>query len=60
MSGFKSKLSKANQTNSLRTTLPAGLRDHFGLKEGDELFWELDKIDGEWVAIVTVAKKEKK
>lgn len=57
MSGFKTKLTKANQARSLRTTVPAPLRDHFDLKEGDSLIWELDKIDGKWVAIVTVEKK---
>jgi bifunctional DNA-binding transcriptional regulator/antitoxin component of YhaV-PrlF toxin-antitoxin module len=56
MSGFKTKLTKANQGRSLRTTVPAGLRDHFDLKEGDTLVWEIDKIDGKWVAVVTVER----
>lgn len=58
MSKIKTKLNKANQSQSLRTTVPAGIRAHFGLKEGDFLKWDLDKIDGKWVVIIIPSKDE--
>lgn len=57
MSGATTKLQKANQGKSLRTTVPLLIRDHFDLTEGDVLNWQIDKIDGKWVAIVTVEEK---
>lgn len=46
------KVSRARpETTSARTTIPAHIVTQLGLDMGDELKWELDKIDGVWVAV---------
>jgi antitoxin component of MazEF toxin-antitoxin module len=48
--GQVTKLSKANDSsNSLRTTVPAGIVKQFGLKDGSKISWVLDVDDGEIV-----------
>lgn len=39
------------ETTSVRTTIPAHIADKLGLDAGDTLDWDLDKIDGVWVAV---------
>ncbi len=60
MEGHKTKLTEAGEGGlRFRTTLPAAIRKHFGLKKGDELYWNLDKIENEWVILVKPFKKDK-
>jgi antitoxin component of MazEF toxin-antitoxin module len=48
--GNTTKLSRANDTsNSLRTTVPAGIVKQFGLKDGSKLTWKLDVEGGKIV-----------
>lgn len=59
MSGHKTKLTASGKEGlSLRTTVPAAIRHQLGLKEGDSLVWELDKVAGKWVVIVVPELKE--
>ena len=46
-----------SKSPSLRTTIPIFIVKQIGLKEGDHLNWELDKVSGVW--IMKVVKKEK-
>lgn len=40
--GERTKLTKANDKSySLRTTVPKGVVQHLGLKEGDTILWKL-------------------
>ena len=39
-------------TVSLRTTIPAHITKQLGLSAKDRLDWDLDKVDGEWVATI--------
>lgn len=56
--GFITKLTKANvKGNSLRTTVPAAIRDQFGLKEGDKISWKLDTQKNEIIIVVKPIKK---
>lgn len=58
--GQKTKLSKANiKSRSLRTTVPTGIVQQLGLDVGDELSWQLDKKDDEWLIIVRPVKIRK-
>jgi bifunctional DNA-binding transcriptional regulator/antitoxin component of YhaV-PrlF toxin-antitoxin module len=41
--GDITNLTKANtKSNSLRTTIPMSITNHFGLKEGDKLSWKIE------------------
>lgn len=55
--GFKTTITKASTiTNSLRTTVPAGIVHQFDLKDGDKLDWTLKIEKGE---ITIIVKPEK-
>ena len=55
--GFKTTVTKASTiTNSLRTTVPAGIVHQFNLKDGDKLDWTLKIEKGE---ITIIVKPEK-
>jgi len=55
--GFKTTITKASSiTNSLRTTVPAGIINQFNLKDGDRLDWTLKAENGE---IIVIVKPEK-
>jgi antitoxin component of MazEF toxin-antitoxin module len=56
--GFKTTITKASSiTNSLRTTVPAGVIQQFNLKDGDHLDWELKAENGNIIVIVKPEKK---
>lgn len=56
--GFKTTITKASSiTNSLRTTVPAGVIQQFNLKNGDQLDWELKADNGNIIVIVKPEKK---
>lgn len=46
------KLTPANTSKSLRTTVPIGIIRQMNLTEGDKLKWELDKVGGSWIATI--------
>jgi bifunctional DNA-binding transcriptional regulator/antitoxin component of YhaV-PrlF toxin-antitoxin module len=50
--GFKTTVAKASSiTNSLRTTIPAGIVHQFNLKDGDKLDWTL-KVEKGQIGII--------
>ena len=50
----QTKVTKAKpETTSVRTTIPAHIVDKLGLDAGDTLDWDIDKIDGRWVAVLS-------
>ena len=58
--GEKTILSKANDKSySLRTTVPRGIVNQLGLKEGDSILWVM-KPTGNKFTIVVVPHKESK
>lgn len=57
--GYETVLAKANKEGkSLRTTVPAAIRDHFGLKEGDKVSWKLDIKNNEFIIVVKPIKNK--
>ena len=40
------------KSSTLRTTVSASVADKLGLKKGDQVKWDFDKVDGEWFATV--------
>lgn len=56
--GKKTNLVVANQTTSLRTTVPAHIVEQFGLQDGDQLEWIL-KAEGGSIVIGVVPIKIK-
>ena len=51
--GFKTTVSKASsKTNSLRTTVPSGIINHFNLVEGDKLDWTLKAENGNLIIVI--------
>ena len=53
MSGDRTRVSSANPDNaSVRTTIPAFIAKKLGLAAGSVLDWDLDKVDGVWVATI--------
>ena len=44
-----------SRSNSLRTTVPIHIVRKLDLESSDHIVWDIDKIDGEWVA--TIRKK---
>jgi len=55
--GFKTTVAKASTiSESLRTTVPAGIVHQFNLKDGDKLDWTLEAGKGE---IIIIVKPEK-
>lgn len=56
--GYKTVLTRANKAGkSLRTTIPAAIRDQFGLKEGDKVSWKLEIKNNELIIVVKPIKK---
>ena len=43
------------KSESVRTTIPKNIAKKVGLEPGVHVLWDLDKIEGEWVA--TIRKK---
>lgn len=41
---------------SVRSTIPKHVAKKLGLDPGTHLKWDVDKIDGEWVAIIRKAR----
>lgn len=57
MNGDTTTLTKARpDTDSLRTTVPKGIVNQFGLKEGDKLVWQIIAEDKELGIKVIVEK----
>jgi bifunctional DNA-binding transcriptional regulator/antitoxin component of YhaV-PrlF toxin-antitoxin module len=55
--GQKTTLTKANvKSKSLRTTVPMGIRDQFGLEEGDKLIWKIEAKDNQRIIVVKPEK----
>jgi hypothetical protein len=57
---FKTKIGTATggeKQYSLRSTIPAPIANELCLKIGDELEWNLEMIDNEWVLKVNPLKK---
>ena len=42
-----------SRSNSLRTTVPIHIIRKLNLSDGDRVEWDIDKVDGRWMAIVT-------
>ncbi len=47
------KLVSANIANSLRTTVPMVIVKQMSLKEGEYLDWAMDKVNDQWIAVVS-------
>lgn len=43
------------RSQSVRTTIPKHIAKKLGLKPGEVVIWDTDKINGKWVA--TISKK---
>jgi len=57
--GFKTIISKATTTGeSLRTTIPMSIVKQFGLKEGDEINWDLKVENNKLVIEVEPQKRD--
>jgi len=55
---YVTTLTKANtKSNSLRTTVPSSVRDHYGLKVGDKIVWHFDTEDDKIIVIVKPIKE---
>lgn len=53
MKGDRTRVSAANPDHtSVRTTIPAFVARRMGLTVGSVLDWEIDKVDGVWVATI--------
>lgn len=53
LAGDQTRVSVArSETVSVRTTIPSYIARQMELKAGDTLNWKLDKIGGEWVAMI--------
>ncbi len=50
---------QTSKSESLRTTVPAGIVRQFGLKEGDKLEWNIETRKNKLIIVVTVPKEEK-
>ncbi len=61
MGGETTTLTKAtSKSESLRTTVPAGIARQFKLKEGDKLEWEIEPRNKKLVIVVTPISTGKK
>ena len=41
-----------SRSESVRTTIPKHIARKLGLEPSVRVVWDLDKVDGEWVAVV--------
>lgn len=50
---MKTKINKASSTHEqIRTTIPSAIANQLKLELGDSIDWELDKVNGVWIAII--------
>jgi bifunctional DNA-binding transcriptional regulator/antitoxin component of YhaV-PrlF toxin-antitoxin module len=50
---MKTKVNKASSTHDqLRSTIPSSIAEKLEIKAGSEIDWDLDKVDGLWVAVI--------
>lgn len=49
---------QTSKSDSLRTTVPAGIVRQFGLKEGDKIEWNIETRKNKLVIVVTIPKEE--
>jgi bifunctional DNA-binding transcriptional regulator/antitoxin component of YhaV-PrlF toxin-antitoxin module len=57
--GMKTTVARAStKSDSLRTTVPAGIVNQFNLKEGDILDWSIEPRKNKLIIVVTVPKEE--
>jgi|LDZT01.1.fsa_nt_gi bifunctional DNA-binding transcriptional regulator/antitoxin component of YhaV-PrlF toxin-antitoxin module len=50
---MKTKVNKASSTHEqLRSTIPSSIAEKLGINAGDEIDWDLDKVDGVWIATI--------
>lgn len=47
----------SSKSESLRTTIPAGIVKQFDLKEGDKLDWNIEPRKNKLIIVVTVPKE---
>lgn len=58
--GETTRLTKAtSKSESLRTTVPAGIVKQFGMKEGDALDWSIEIKGTKLIVAVTHVKQER-
>jgi len=58
--GEKTTLTKASsKSESLRTTVPAGIVSHFDLKEQDQLDWNIEAKEGKLIILVKPLHQKK-
>jgi bifunctional DNA-binding transcriptional regulator/antitoxin component of YhaV-PrlF toxin-antitoxin module len=56
---MKTTIAKAStKSESLRTTVPAGIVQQFNLKEGDTLEWSIEPRKNRLIIVMTVPKEE--
>lgn len=61
MDGETTTLSKAStRSESLRTTVPAGIARQFNLKEGDKLEWKIEPRNKKLIIVITPISNGKK
>lgn len=59
--GEKTTLTKASsKSESLRTTVPAGIVNHFNLKEQDQLDWHIEIQGGKLIILVKPLHQKEK
>ncbi|MDQ1252443.1 MAG: hypothetical protein QG646_1564 [Euryarchaeota archaeon] len=57
--GMQTVIAKASsKSDSLRTTVPAGIVKQFNLKEGDTLEWSIEPRKNKLIIVVTVLKED--
>lgn len=55
--GKRTNLVVANQSDSLRTTVPTHIIEQFGLSRGDQLEWIIKAVGGTMVIEIQPVKK---
>lgn len=56
---MKTTVAKAStKSESLRTTVPAGIVQQFNLKEGDILDWSIEPRKNKLIVVITIPKEE--
>jgi len=57
--GFKTTIAKAStKVKSFRTTVPAGIMNQFGLKDGDQLDWNIEAKESKLIIVVSPTKQK--
>jgi len=58
--GERTTLTKAStKSESLRTTVPAGIVNHFDLKEQDQLDWNIEAKEGKLIILVKPLRQKR-